>query len=102
MQLELARFTELPETRPHAHKIRSGNRNREPHSWFRHIVNTILVKSEAVRLVGSVYEVNQVLALTKSQPHTWKEKNPTNDIVCQLRENRLALIVREWTHDLLT
>ena len=63
VQLELPRLRELAETCAKADKVRSRNRDSEPHGRLRDIVYSVSMKSEAVWFVGTVDEMDEVFAL---------------------------------------
>lgn len=68
MQLELAAFAEFSEAGPEAYKVWPRDRNAETHRRFRDIVDPVLLQTEAIWLVPSVDEMDDILALgTKSK-----------------------------------
>jgi hypothetical protein len=63
MEFKLAALAEFPEACPETHEVWPDDGDGQPHRGLGDIKDPVLVKSEAVRLVGSVDQVNQVLSL---------------------------------------
>lgn len=63
MQLELSTLAKLAEAGSKADQVRSCYRYPEAHRGFGDIVDAVFLQPEAVGLVWSVNQVNEVLAL---------------------------------------
>ena len=63
MELEFTAFAKFTETCAQADKIWPCNGYTQAHGRLGYVVNTILVQSKAIRLIGAINEVDKVLAL---------------------------------------
>lgn len=64
---ELASLGELSKARSQGHEVWSGNRNGKSHRRFGDVVDTIAMQTEDVRVIGSVDEVDEVVAYVVGQ-----------------------------------
>ncbi len=82
METEFARLAVFAETCTEGHEVRSRNGDGESHRGFRDVVDSVAVETEDVRIIGSVDEVDEVLA----------------DVVGELLEERFRLFFGERSH----
>lgn len=66
MQLELAAFCEFSKAGAYTDEIWTRNGYAQTHVRLRDIVDFVLVESEAIRLIMTVHEVNQVFSLARA------------------------------------
>jgi hypothetical protein len=99
---ELAALRELAEARPEADKVGARDGDAEAHRRLRDIKDAVLVQPETIRLVLTVDEVHEVLALfwdaSTSLRAPGARNEGTHNVVRELGEDSLALVFGERSH----